>query len=200
MHVEPPGPHLHRGQAASSLNAEDLRLAAAAGAGALVLTGRGDAFLLAALLALTALDPLQSRVHSRLFSPAMYSGVTVGAVAGALVARWGTSSLPAIGGAQAVLGPAFLVEPVLGAIAVLLAAASLVLVAPGGLLASVFGAVAGIVVAGPSPTGVVDLLVRVVAIAGGGALAWWLQPRLPDRARDAAPAVAAVAFLCAVIA
>jgi hypothetical protein len=200
VHVEPPGPHVHRGQAASSLTTADLRLAAAAGAGALVLTGRGDAFLLAALLALAALDPRQSRVHSVRIPYAMYSGVTVGAVAATLLARWGTSSLPAIGGAQAVLGPAFVVEPVLGAIAVLLAAASLVFVAPPGLVAPVFGAAAGIVVAGPSPTGVVDLLVRVVAVAGGGALAWWLQPRLPDRARDAAPAVAAVAFLCAVVA
>ena len=130
----------------------------------------------------------------------MYSGLTVGAVGATLVARWGTSSLPAIGGAQAVLGPAVVVEPVLGAIAVLLAAASLVLVAPSGFVAPVFGAAAGIVMAGPAPTGVVDLLLRLVAVAGGGALAWWLQPRLPDRARAAAPGLAGLAFVAAVVA
>jgi len=200
VHVEPPGPHVHRGQAAPSLSSTELCLAASAGAAALVVTGRGDAFLLAALLALAAVDERQSRVHSAWIPRAMYSGVTVGAVAATLLARWGTSSLPAIAGAQAVLGPAVVVEPALGAIAVVLAAVSLVLVAPAGLAAPVFGAAAGVVVAGPSTTTALDVLIRLAAIVGGGALAWWLQPRLPDRARTAAPVVAGLAFVAAVVA
>src|SRR5687768_1681287 len=108
VHVEPPGPHVHRGQATG--------LAAAAGAAALLLTGRGDAFLLAALLSVVALD--------------RWAALTAGTVAAALLARWGTSSLPAVAGAQSVLGPGFVVEPVVGAAALVLAAAALVLIAP----------------------------------------------------------------------
>ena len=178
MHVEPPGPHVHGGQATG--------LAAAAGAAALLLTGRGDAFLLAALLSVVALD--------------RWAALTAGTVAAALLARWGTSSLPAVAGAQSVLGPGFVVEPVVGAAALVLAAAALVLIAPPAPFGLVFGAAAGFVVAGPSWATVPGGLVRLAAAAVGVAAVWWLQPRLPERARRAAPAVAASAFVAGVLA
>ncbi|HEX2038433.1 MAG TPA: hypothetical protein VHF47_01740 [Acidimicrobiales bacterium] len=164
----------------------DLRLAAAAGAGALVLTGRGDAFLLAALLAGAAFD------HR--------AAAACAAVALTLVARWGTSSLPAIAGAQSVLGPAVVVEPVAAALALVAATVALVLAAPRSPLGLVFGAAAGLVVAGPSWATVPGALVRVAAMGTGIAAVWWLQPRLPERARRHAPTFGVVAFVVAVAA
>jgi hypothetical protein len=204
MHVEPPGPHVHGGQAtpgvrrrrrrppvAAETRADDgflpqLREAAAAGAFVLVLTGRGDVFLLAGLLGLVAWE--------------RRAAATALAAAAALLARWGTSSLPALAGAQSVLGPALVVEPLLDAVAVVSAAAALVLIAPSGPLGLVFGAAAGVVVAGPSWATVPGALVRLVAIAAGAAAVWCLGPRLPERARQAAPALAGLAFLAAVAA
>lgn len=188
MHVEPPGPHVHGGAAAPSLNTTELRIAAGAAAGVLVLTGRGDAFLLALLLGLTAADLL--------------AGTTAGAVATVLLARWGSSSLAAAAGAQSVLGAGFLVGPLPSAAAVVLAALALLAAAPSGLMATVFGAAAGVVLAGPSFATVPGAAVRVLAVVLGAALAWYGLPRVPDRLRDrlrvGAPAAGGLAVLLAV--
>jgi hypothetical protein len=194
MQVEPPGPHVHGGSAATGLTGlttAELRLAAGAGAAALVLCGRGDAFLLALLLGVTAFDVL--------------AGLTAGTVATVLLARWGSSSLAAAAGAQSVLGLGFLVGPLPSAAAVVLAAAALFAVAPADdRLRTVFGAAAGIVLAGPSFATLPGAVVRLLAIAAGAAAAWYGLPRVPerirDRARPAAPAVGGLAVLLAAVA
>ena len=190
MQVEPPGPHVHGGPEATGLTTAELRLAVGAGAAALVLTGRGDAYLLALLLGLAALDAL--------------AAATAGAVATVLLARWGSSSLAAAAGAQSVLGLGFLVGPVPAAIAVVLAALALFAAAPPDRLAVVFGATAGIVLAGPSFATFPGALVRILAVAAGGAAAGYGLPRVPepirDRARLAAPALGGLAVLLAALA
>ena len=173
--MEPLGPRLHG------------REAAGVAAAALVLTSTGDAFLLAVLLAFAA--------RSRLV------GATTAGVAVALLARWGSSSLAAAAGAQAVLGPAFLLLPVPSMASTWLAAAALVLVAPLGRLAPLFGAAAGLVAAGPGMTSPLDALLRVAAMAAGGALAWFAAPRLAMTwASRIAPGVALAAAALAVAA
>lgn len=187
MPVEPPGPHVRRRQAAPSLSASDLRLGAAAGAASLVLLSTGDAFLLAVLLGVAALDVL--------------AGGTVAAVGVVLLARWGSSSLTAAAGAQAVLGPGFLVGPRPAAAAITLAAVSLVLVAPAGLVAVAFGAAAGLVAAGPSAGSIGDAAVRALGLGAGAAAGWFLVPRLPAWRvpRWTGPVTAAAAILLAVL-
>ncbi|HVF75945.1 MAG TPA: hypothetical protein VM938_12945 [Acidimicrobiales bacterium] len=148
------------------------------------MTSTGDAFLLALLLGFAA--------RSRLV------GATTTAVAVALLARWGSSSLAAAAGAQAVLGPAFLLLPVPSMASTWLAAAALLLVAPVGWLAPLFGATAGLVAAGPGVTSPLDALVRLAALAAGAALAWFVAPRLaltwvPRLAPGLAVAAAALA-------
>ena len=154
------------------MSAPDLTLvrrAAVVAALVLATLSRGDALVLAALLAFAAW-----RVPS------------AAALVGALVAsswRWGSTSLEALAGAQAVLGPAGLVGPPAAAAASWLAAATVVLAAPrvpassprvGGMggpagasgapnlvVAAACGATAAGVVAGPAPGG--GLWVRVLA-------------------------------------
>lgn len=189
MHVEPPGPHVHGGSATPSLTTRELRLAAGVGAAMLVLTGRGDAFLLALLLGVTASDAL--------------AGVTAGTAATVLLARWGSSSLAAVAGAQSVLGLGFLVGPPMSAAATVLAALALLAAAPLGLFATVFGAAAGVVVAGPSFATFPGGAVRVPALVLGAALAYYGLPRVPDRVRDrlrvGAPVVGGLAVLLAMV-
>jgi uncharacterized protein (TIGR03382 family) len=109
------------------------------------------------------------------------------AVAAALVltaltvrARWGSGSLDAMAGAQAVLGPAVSVGPPAAA-AVWCAAAAVVLAGPRQLLAhAAFGVFAGFLVAGPSPAGDAgDAATRVVASATAVLVAWALGRRIP---------------------
>jgi len=114
----------------------------------LALAGRGHLVVLAAALAVVA----GRRVATG----------TIAVVAVAVAVRWGSTSLEAVGGAQAVLGPAALTGPVAGGLSSLLGALALVLVAPGGnLRAASVGAAAGLLAAGPGGTG--GIAVRVAS-------------------------------------
>jgi hypothetical protein len=169
--VEPPGARLSRG--------------AAAGAAALILLSTGDLFLLAVLLGVAAAT--------------VPAGVTGAAVAVAVSTRWGSSSLAAAAGAQAVLGPALVVGPWPALVSGWCAAAALLLAAPPGLVAPVFGAAAALVAAGPGATSLGNGAIRFGALAAGAAAAWFLVPRVPTAVRRAGPAVAAAAAALAVL-
>jgi hypothetical protein len=128
-----------------------LRFGAAAAALVLAISSRGDAAVLA--LALILLRPRP---------------VTAIAIAGAFVAaawRWGASSLDAIAGAQAVLGPAGWTGTGASAASAWLAGAAVLLVLPRrraeGEVHLAVGAAVALLVAGPGPGG--DLWVRVAA-------------------------------------
>lgn len=116
MLVEPPRPGLPAGTGLTLPVTATIRLAAGAAALVLAVLSRGDVLVLAALLALLAWRPL-----------------AVAALVPALVAggwRWGSTSLEAISGAQAVLGPAGTVGPTAAAVSAWLAAVAVVLVTP----------------------------------------------------------------------
>lgn len=161
-------------------------LAAAAAATLLALTATGDTVLLAFLLGLVAMS-------------ALVGGVAAG-VAAAVILRWGTSSLEAVSGAQAVLGPAVLVGSPLEIASAVLAALALVLICPPGLAAVPFGAAAALLAVGPAAENLNDALVRLAAtvVAAGLATACgrWLHPRL---SRPAGAAAAALAVLTAAL-
>ena len=101
---------------------------------------------------------------------ALAGTVAVLAVLAAL-ARFGTTSLAGLAGAQAVLGPAVLVDPAVSAVASALAALAVVAVAPPlrrGLWRGLpFGLLAGLLAVGPSASGAGDALVRLVGVALG---------------------------------
>jgi hypothetical protein len=136
----------------------------AAAAAALVLAGlsRGDALVLAGLLALAAWRPL----------PAAAGAAALAATAW----RWSSASLEDIAGAQAVLGPAGWVGPGLSAAGAWLGALALLAATPvlparaARLVAAIAtGAAAAVVVVGPAPGGAV--WARVVATVVGSAVA-----------------------------
>lgn len=116
MLVEPPRPVLPA-RAGLTISARRLgRVAASVAALLLAVLSRGDAFMLAALLTLAA-----------------WHLPTLAAVLPALLAsswRWGSTSLEAWAGAQAVLGPAGVVGPGRAAAASWLAAGALLLASP----------------------------------------------------------------------
>jgi hypothetical protein len=134
---------------------------------ALVLTSTGDGLLAAVLLGVCTGDPLPGTV-------------AVAAVLGGL-ARFGTTSLPALAGAQAVLGPAVAVGPAVGALASGLAGLALVVVAPSAWRdwrGWAFGLLAGLVAIGPAASSLADGLVRAAgAVVGVGLVVvgqrWW---------------------------
>lgn len=138
--------------------AQALSRGAAAAAAVLALTSTGDTVLLAGLLAAAGGGGL-----------GLFAGL---AAAGAVLLRWGVTSLDAVSGAQAVLGPAVAVGPALGAAAAGLAAAAIVLVPAArraGLPFTVASGVAAATVAwGPGLASVTDA-VSHLAIAGVGA-------------------------------
>jgi hypothetical protein len=165
-----------------------LRAAALTAALLLAALSRGDVIVLAALLAVGAWRPL----------PAM-------AIAASLVAtawRWSSTALEDIAGAQAVLGPAGIVDPPPSAVAAWLGAFAIVLATPDVVAAAgrdamgrlprpvpvalswlpplAAGATAALVLAGPAPGG--SVWVRVVATIAGTALAAWLvrRPAAPE--------------------
>jgi hypothetical protein len=167
-----------------------LTLAAVAAALALLLSSSGDALLVAVILGLAA-------------GEVAVAGTAV-FVALAALARWGTTSLSALAGIQAVVGPAgmhgsalAIASSWLGATALLVAAAGLRRRWP----AVVLGLFAGLLVAGPSAVQSGDALVRVVgAIAGAGlaaAAATWVPTR---RTAGAAALLAAAALAVGVAA
>ena len=188
MLLEPPGPHVPPRRRLSTPAL--LRLAAATTALVLAVSSRGDAIGLAVALGLSAWRP----------APAI-------AVAGALTAtswRWGSSSLEAISGAQAVLGPAGWVGPPLAATGSWLAAAAIVAACPSRaargqrlLAALASGAAAAVVVAGPAPGG--DLWARLLVGLVGAALAYAVGTQRGAR-RWGDPLADGVALLSAVAA
>lgn len=183
--MEPPGARLH-GWPAAGLTAEQLRLAAAAGAAALVVGSTGDAFLLAVLLGVVAGD--------------VVAGAAAAGVALALLARWGSSSLAAVAGAQAVLGPAVVLGPPVSAASVWLATLALVVVAPVGWRAVLFGATAGLVACGPAATTLGNAGLRVLGVVVGAGLVYVAAPwlaRTPVRWAGPPLAFAAVALAVA---
>lgn len=146
-----------------------VRGTAATAALVLAALSRGDAIVLAALLLIAVSRPLALAVVPALLAASW---------------RFASTSLEAVAGAQAVLGPAGLVGPVRAAAASWLAATALVLCTPAwaglrtgptaaparalqaiggvtGLTAAALGAAAAAVVAGPSLQG--DWWVRVLA-------------------------------------
>ena len=110
------------------------------------------------------------------------AGLTAGLAFAAMVVRFGSSSLSALAGAQAVLGPAGRVGPWWAAASAWAGASGLIVAAPAGWAAIAFGVVAAQMVAGPSPRTVGDVAVRAGATVGGAGLAWivarWRPPRL----------------------
>lgn len=173
-----------------------LRLGAAVGAAVLLLTSSGDGLLAGVLVGLAALDPLAG-------------AVSVLAVLGAL-ARFGDTSLPALAGAQAVLGPAVAVGPLVGAVGSAVAALACLLAVPrrgadvdgGPVVPVLLGLLAGLVAAGPAIAGGwADAVVRGCGAAAGVAAAWVVVPRfrLPGR-RWAAAALAGLGLLLCVAA
>lgn len=191
MLVEPPGSHVppRRWLTEPTL----IRVAAAAAAAVLAVTSTGDAFVLAAALGVAAWRP----------APALAAGAALAAASW----RWGSSSLEAVAGAQAVLGPAGWVGPPMAAAGCWLGAVALVAATPGipasaprGMAAAASGAAAAVVVAGPAPGG--DLWVRVVGsgVAAGLALVLaWGRTR-SSRARVILDGVALVAGVAALVA
>lgn len=152
--------------------AQLLTLGAAAAAVVLALGSSGDTVLLAGLLAATGAGPL-----------GLFAGL---AVAAAFLLRWGTTSLSAIAGAQAVLGPAIVTGSLLGAVAVALAVVGLLLVPSARLLdrPSTFAVavVAAAFAAGPglsSPARALTFLLAVAAATGAaeGLRRWLSAPR-----------------------
>ena len=179
-----------------------LRTAALTAALLLAALSRGDALVLALLLALAAWRPL----------PAV-------AIVSALVAtawRWSSTALEDIAGAQAVLGPAGLVDPPaaavaawLGAVAVLLATPDLRLPPeedPGGRWARrvVIGvpvlahaATAAVIVAGPSVGGAV--WARLLAVAVGMVAVVAVRRWVPAARLTLVEAIAALAGLVSLV-
>jgi hypothetical protein len=169
-----------------------LRTAAAAAAAVLALTSSGDALVLALALGLAAWRP----------APALAAVAALAATSW----RWGSSSLEAVAGAQAVLGPAGWVGPTLAAAGSWLGAVALVAATPGfaapvprAVAAVASGAAAAVVVAGPAPGG--DLWVRVLgsAVAAGLALVIGRERTRSPRARVILDALAVVAGAAALV-
>lgn len=115
----------------------------------------------------------------------------------AVLVRWGSPSLSALGGDQAVLGPAVLVGSTGEALGSLLAALAVALLAPSARPQAVaLGVVAGAIGAGPALPH--DAIVRVLGIAAGVGVAL-LAPRVPGR-RIAAVGAGALALVLASLA
>jgi hypothetical protein len=141
------------------------RLAATGAALVLALSSRGDGLLLAAAVAVAAARPSRA----------------LGAAAAVVAAlkRWGTTTLGAVAGAQAVLGAAGWTGSAWAVASAWLGASALLLATPdpfagrGGAVvaAAPFGATAALVAAGPGPGGAVVLRAVVAVIATVLALA-----------------------------
>ena len=157
------------------------RLMAAAAAVVLALAGRGSVLVLGGLLAVVAASRLAS--------------VSAVVAAVAVQLRWGTASLSAVAGGQAVLGPAVALGSTRAAAAMALAALTVALLAPRpAVLAVAVGVVAGAVAAGPEVPH--DMGVRLAGAAAGTIVALaarWLPFRGPLALAAALLAVAAAA-------
>ncbi len=147
-----------------------VRTSAAGAAAVLAVLSRGDVLVLAALLVVVAWRPAAVAVVPALVASAW---------------RWGSTSLDAVAGAQAVLGPAALVGPTSAAVASLSAALAILAGVPGRsldgaspnrgprgaqlMVAMATGAAVAAVVAGPGVGGEIWVRVVVGAVASVGA-------------------------------
>ncbi|HUQ62818.1 MAG TPA: hypothetical protein VM121_03585 [Acidimicrobiales bacterium] len=144
-------------------------IGAAAAAVLMAVTSTGDVILLGVLLGLAASD-------------AVAGGVAILAGAG-VIGRWGTSSLAALAGGQAVVGAGGWTGSELTVASTWGGALALLLVCPPGLApAAAFGATAAQIVAGPalaegSSTGMIAL--RVLVPLGGMVVAMALARLVP---------------------
>lgn len=185
--MEPPHAHVPRRRPAPH---RSLRLAAAAAALALTLSSSGDALLVGVLVGLAAVDMAVAA-----------TGVIVGL---AVLARWGTTSLTALAGVQAVLGPAGLRGSALAAASSWCAAAALIVAAalvPRRTVAATVGLLAGLVVAGPAPSDLALGVERAAGALAGAGLAVLVAGRVSGRfGVPVAVAMAGVALVLAVLA
>lgn len=159
-HVPRRGPSPHR----------SLTLAATTAALALTLSSSGDVFLVALLVGLAAAD-------------AAVAGVAT-LVALSVLARWGTTSMSALAGLQAVLGPAGTTGDALGVASSWSCAAALLLAAAGvprRAAAAPLGLLAALVVAGPAVSELAHGGVRLGAAAVGVTVAVVVAGRAPGR-------------------
>jgi hypothetical protein len=188
--VEPPRPGVLARRArrltASVSPRSSLRLGASAAVVAMAAAATGDVLLAGVLLGVAVGDAVTGA-----------AAVLAGA---AVVVRWDSSSLAAVGGNQAVLGWAGSVGPVLAAASTWLAALAVVLsgrrewpaIAAGALLAA-------LLVAGP--TDAAGWWIRLAATAVAGALTFVADRVLPRRAAvTISLAAAAAAVVSAVMA
>ena len=115
----------------------------------------------------------------------------------AVLIRWGGPSLSAVGGDQAVLGPAVLVGSVAAGLSAVLAALAIALLAPRSVpVVLALAVVAGAVVAGPElPHDLAVRIAGVVVAAGAAYAARWIPKR-----HLAAAAAAVVALALAAVA
>lgn len=167
-----------------------LRLAATAAALALILSSSGDAFLVAVLVGLAAMD-------------VAVAGIGVLAAL-AVLGRWGTTSLSALAGLQAVVGPAGLRGEGVGAASSWVAALALV-VACAALTrrwpAAALGLLAGLLVAGPAAVDPAHAGIRAAGALVGSVVAVFVAGRASRRAAlPAAGVLAAVSVALAVAA
>ena len=206
-----------RAVAAAGWLIDDLPTAAATATAAVLLSSTGDAFLVAALLAFAAASPQSARPPSAdggreaqgVVPAAVVTGVVAALVALAAAVRWGSSSVEAIAGAQAVLGPAGLVGSPGEVASSWMGAAALLAVIPGrrptqpsqAALAAAFGVSAAALVTGAVVTGMESGLQRLGASAIATGLAWLLSVHAAGRGSAravglalAAASVAAAAF------
>jgi len=159
---------LNRGRLERFTPADAALLAAAV----LVATGRGDLWVVAALLGLAAASAV----------PALIT-----AAAGAVTLdRFGSAALADIAGAQAVVGSAAWHGASAEIAAMWLVAAALVLAARRPAVAAVAGALAGSLLAGPSiVAGFGDAALHIAAAAGGAFIGWTAAVLRPARLRPA---------------
>ena len=151
------------------------------------LLSRGDALVLALLLTLATFD--------------LIAGLAAVLAALAVLARLGTTSLAAMAGAQAVLGPAGASGPGLAALSAWLGAAALVVACPGEWTALPFGLAAALIVNGPAAGSGSAFIVRVLAMVAFVDLAlaagrWW--PRAVTR--PVGVTLGALSLLCGLLA
>ena len=134
----------------------------------------------------------------------MVVGMTAVLVGVALLARWGTTSLTALAGLQAVLGPAGATGRPVGIASSWCAAGALMIAAaliPRRATAATVGLYAALVVAGPAASGAGPTAVRLGAGVAGAGLAALLAGRSSGRIGEPlAIATAVAAVLLAVLA
>lgn len=185
--MEPPHSHVPRRRPAPH---RSLRLAGTAAVLALVLTSSGDLLLVAVLLGLATVD---------------LAVAGVAAIVGlAVLARWGTTSLTALAGLQAVLGPAGLRGSALAAASSWFAAAALLFAAalmPRRIAAVATGLLAALMVVGPAASDPGLAAVRATGAVVGAAVGLLVARRASGRLGvPAAFGLAAVALLLGILA